>query len=258
MPPPHTRPKAAEVIANWLRGPIVSGEMPEDTALPNENQLSEELGVSRPIIREAIRILESEGLIVVRRGVGGGARTRRPQVTAVARAAGFVLQERGAAVGDVFRCREFLEVPAIDLIAEQNKADRRTALDRLDEVLRNERADVDPTTDPIPEGQFHRVLVELAGSATLELYAAITNQIIYTHTRNFMRERGTQAQTTVINASAHAAHARLVELLRHDDIDAAKTLWREHLRSSRQVLAADRNEPVALLDRPLDPRTAMF
>jgi len=253
----NRRPKAAEVVADWMRRPIIAGELAEGDPFPHEAQLSEKFGVSRPIVREAIRILESEGLIDVRRGIGGGARARKPQPAAVARAAGFVLQERGTMVSDVYRCRELLELPAVELVVERR--DEPGVLESLKDALAAEQRALDQAngTGAVAEGQFHRRLVELSGSPTLDLYATITNQIIYTHTRNFMRDRGATSDTAKVSASAHTAHVRMVELIRCGDTVAAQAHWRDHLTSGRKVLV-DHDLPIGVLDPPRDPRTMSF
>ncbi|MCB8913983.1 GntR family transcriptional regulator [Rhodococcus rhodochrous] len=257
MPANRQRPKVAEVVANWLRRPIVTGEMPEGAAFPTESQLTEQFGVSRPTVREAMRILESEGLVVVHRGIGGGARARRPEASAVARAAGFVLQERGTTLGDVFACREFLEVPAIGLLLQRQ--DREEGINRLEAALAAaEDAAADDQGTPVPEGDFHRVLVEEAKSPTLELYAAITNQIIHTHTRNYMHKHRTEPRASTIGDAANAAHRRLVTLLKAGDLVGAQQHWRDHLRSTSEIIVPDQDVPVSLLGEPIDPRHTAF
>jgi DNA-binding FadR family transcriptional regulator len=256
-PVSRARPKASEIVANWLRRPIVKGEMAEGAPFPTESQLSEQLGVSRPTVREAMRILESEGLVVVHRGMGGGARARRPQPAAVARTAGFVLQERNTSVGDVFACRELLEVRAVALVLQ--RPDRDQAFEALRTALEAEGATAGaPDDGTVSQGRFHQVLVEATGSPTLELYAAITNQVVHTHTRNFLREHGSEPRATAMGSKARAAHRRFLALLQSGDLDGAQRQWRNHLRSTEKFLAADRNVPVSLLGEPVDPRTAIF
>src|SRR2546423_893707 len=67
-------PKTAELVARALRRQIIRRELGQGEALPSESALMEQFGVSRPTLREAFRLLESESLIEVRRGVRGGAR----------------------------------------------------------------------------------------------------------------------------------------------------------------------------------------
>ena len=59
-------PKMAERVATVLRRMMIRGEVPEGTVLPTESELIERFGVSRPTLREAFRVLESESLIQVR------------------------------------------------------------------------------------------------------------------------------------------------------------------------------------------------
>ena len=68
-------PKTAELVAAQLRRQIVRGDLREGDALPPEATLMEQFAVSRPTLREAFRVLESEALISVRRG----ARRRCPR-----------------------------------------------------------------------------------------------------------------------------------------------------------------------------------
>jgi len=110
-------PKTAELVASHIRGQIIRGELREDDALPPESELMAQFGVSRPTLREGFRILESEGLIVVRRGARGGARVRVPDHGVAARFAGLVLQYRGATLADVFDARTMIEAPAARMLA---------------------------------------------------------------------------------------------------------------------------------------------
>ena len=104
-------PKAAELVAASLRRQIVRGQLKEGDALPHESVLMETFAVSRPTLREAFRVLESEQLIRVRRGAHGGARVHVPDSDVAARFTGFVLQHRGATVADVLEARALIEPP---------------------------------------------------------------------------------------------------------------------------------------------------
>lgn len=71
-------PKAAEVLANLLRDRILSGEIAEGETLPPERTLVQQSRLSRASVREALRILKQQGLIVTRPGRGGGSVVARP------------------------------------------------------------------------------------------------------------------------------------------------------------------------------------
>src|SRR3954452_16525391 len=112
-------PKIGELVAGHIRNRIVRGELKPDEALPPESTLMQEFAVSRPTLREAFRILESEGLITVRRGARGGARVQVPTSDVAARYAGLVLQYRGAMLADVFEARVIVEAPAAGIVARR-------------------------------------------------------------------------------------------------------------------------------------------
>jgi len=80
--------KTGEMIASYLRGKIVRGELAEGDCLPSEVELMRQFDVSRPTLREAFRILEAESLIGVRRGSRGGAQVLEPDPAVAARHVG--------------------------------------------------------------------------------------------------------------------------------------------------------------------------
>src|SRR3954449_12843182 len=110
-------PKMAELVAQQLRRQIIRGELSEGEALPSEAALMAKFGVSRPTLREAFRVLESEGLISVRRGAHGGARVHTPNGDVAARYAGLVLEFRGATLEDVYDARAVMEPPCARRLA---------------------------------------------------------------------------------------------------------------------------------------------
>src|SRR3954452_24826625 len=89
---PGKRREKPQQVADELRQLIVAGELEEGEMLGSEPDLIERFGVSRPSMREALRILETEGLISVRRGVFGGVVVHRPDQRQTARTAALVLQ----------------------------------------------------------------------------------------------------------------------------------------------------------------------
>src|SRR5262249_55414024 len=99
-------PKAGELVAFQLRRRIVAGELTEGATLPNDPALRGELGVSRPTLREAWRVLESEGLISTRRGAREGPQVHPPTERVAARYATLVLQAERTTMIDICETRE--------------------------------------------------------------------------------------------------------------------------------------------------------
>lgn len=219
-------PKAAELVAAKIRRQIVAGELPEGTALPPEAELVARYGVSRPTLREAFRILESELLIVVRRGVKGGALVQTPSIDVAARSAQSLLQYRGATLADVHQARIMLEPPAAAMLAERRDPDALAVLAAAHDEERSGDTDEEIRRRG---GGFHRLVVEQAGNRTLTLLSAMVQQIIDLQTA---RRQALEATATVRRrhrSQGHADHARLLELIRAGAATEAELFWRQHL-----------------------------
>src|ERR1700748_3750211 len=94
-------PPIADLVASQLRDDILSGRLKEGDVLPSQESLMAEFGVSPPALREAIHILETDGLISVRRGNVGGAVVHPPSAARTAHMISMVLQSRAATPSDV-------------------------------------------------------------------------------------------------------------------------------------------------------------
>src|ERR1044072_4456319 len=112
-------PQMAELVAAQLRRKIIRGELSDGDALPAEAALMTEFAVSRPTLREAFRVLESEALISIRRGARGGARVRPPEGQGAARDPRLVLEHRGTTLQDVYDARTIIETPCAGLLARR-------------------------------------------------------------------------------------------------------------------------------------------
>src|ERR1700730_2278077 len=109
MPQRIRQPRVADIVASRLRDDILSGRLSEGDVLPSQETLFQEFGVSAPALREAIHILESDGLVSVRRGNIGGAVVHLPSAERTAQMIGMVLQSRAATPADVSGALLYLE-----------------------------------------------------------------------------------------------------------------------------------------------------
>jgi DNA-binding FadR family transcriptional regulator len=242
-------PKMANMVAADLREQIIEGVLNEGDPLPPEDQLMEHARVARTTVREALRILESEGLLVVRRGARGGARIRTPSESNVARYIGLVLQCEGATLRDVYDARLMLEAPAAGLLARSD--DRGHILAALREALADEEGVLDnPVELSHAYGRFHQLLVQLSGSQTFEVLTAVSNRIIQAQADRYMSSGASQPERRRSTDAAHRAHERLVDLIAAGAAQDAEELWRKHLAAGDVELLADPdvNSVLDLLD----------
>jgi GntR family transcriptional regulator, transcriptional repressor for pyruvate dehydrogenase complex len=129
------RSKAAFDVAARLREQIVRGDLERGRALPIESDLTEQLGASRSVVREALRILETEGLVEVRRGLGGGPRVTHPSIVSVAQTVGVHLQLHAAPVTDVWTAHASLVLTAIGQLASAPSEDAARAIGKAVDEL---------------------------------------------------------------------------------------------------------------------------
>jgi DNA-binding FadR family transcriptional regulator len=226
-------PKAAEVVAGRFRAQIIRGELNPGDMLPPETQLVHILGVSRPTLREALRILEAEGLIVVVPGSRLGARVHRPSVHSVSARAGHLLQSIGTTIGELYDARFAVEPHVVRQLAERRDqtttAKLRDEIDRLGGLLREGR---------LPEfmqstSSFHRVLVEAAGNRVLMFLNQLLLNLLELHQADHIKRSpvGSQRLRKRLIATV-ASFTTLVELIEKGDADAAVAHWRRHLHNA--------------------------
>jgi DNA-binding FadR family transcriptional regulator len=176
--------------------------------------------------------------MIVRRGAGGGARIRTPQVANVARYIGLVLQSQGATLEDVHAARVLLEAPAAGMLAShEDRTEIVAALrDALDE---EERVAGDPVELSRAYGRFHQLIVKLSGSETFETLTAVSNRIIQVQADRYMKAHKTDGSTNSAPSIAHRAHRRFVELVSAGAAQDAEELWRKHLEAGDAQLLTD-------------------
>lgn len=224
---PHLQ-KAAEVLAERIRRQIVRGELRQGELLPPEAELIERWGVGRPALREALRILESESLLKVKRGNIGGAMVLVPSVAVAARSAAVILQMQQTPLPDVYCARLALEPAAAYEAAGRADA---AVVDGLEELLRAEQAVVgDARAWAAAAVRFHEGVVAAAGVRTLALFADMLSEIIDEH------------QAVVVSAPGHdrsanrklasRSHARLLDLVRAGDRAGARQHWYDHIEET--------------------------
>ena len=112
-----TSPRIAETVADELRRQIVDGELADGDLLPPQAVLVERFNVSLVSLREALRILETEGLVSVRRGNQGGAVVHAPTKASAAYMLGLVLQSEHVLLSDLGTALRDLEPTCAALAA---------------------------------------------------------------------------------------------------------------------------------------------
>ena len=159
--------RLAEDVANQLRGRILAGEFAATGSLPTQDRLVDEYRVSLPSVREALRILETEGLLTVVRGKIGGSIVHVPQTEKVGYMLGLVLESRGVEVDEVLSA--IAQVEPLCVSACARREDRlSTVVPELERIHADATASIeDPAAYARAARQFHEALVEGCGNQPL-------------------------------------------------------------------------------------------
>lgn len=237
-------PKTAELIAEQLRSQIVRGVLKQGDALPTEVELVKQFGVSRPTLREAFRILESESLIVVRRGSRGGVLVSSPQTTVAARDFGLLLQMSGTTLADVYEARKVLEPAAVRMLAERGAAediaDLTAAVGAVAALVDEGTEGADFSEWSAAAFRFHDVIMERCGNTTIALIGAVLREVI---ARHMSRAVATATDHKGIENQFRRtirAFTKVIALIEAGDPDAAEQFWAAHMaRASKGMLWGD-------------------
>ena len=224
------QPRLAEMVASSLRSRILSGELVDGSMLPKQDELLEEFGVSLPPIREALRILETEGLITVRRGNVGGAVIHRPQAAKVVYMMGMVLESRQVPLGDVLAAFTAFEPACAAECASRPDRDH-TVLPVLRATLDAAEAGIDdPTVYTGLARQFHIDLVAHCGNDAMALVVGALESLWTVHVDQMARRHDQHGSFADLAARRRSArdHERLYVRIEQGDARGAEQLARAH------------------------------
>jgi GntR family transcriptional regulator, transcriptional repressor for pyruvate dehydrogenase complex len=232
-------------IADELRAMIVSGELSEGDSLGREPELVERFGVSRPSLREALRILEAENLITVVRGVHGGVVVHEPDERMTARTASLVLRARNVSLADVFEARALLEPLAARAIASHRG--RRAAVAELRGLIDREEDSIeDPERFAVANAAFHERLVSLGGNQTLAIVAEMLDEIVV-RAVTAVSKAGDVMGSLSTRRRGLRSQRRLLELIEAGDASAAEAHWRAHMAVVGRVMLGQQASTVVEL-----------
>jgi GntR family transcriptional regulator, transcriptional repressor for pyruvate dehydrogenase complex len=248
------QPRLAEIVAASLRDDILSGRLKEGDLLPRQEHLFKEFRVSLPAVREAMRILETEGLISVRRGNVGGAVVHLPTPERTAQMISMVLQSRGATLNDVSGALLYLEPICARLCAARPDRLAEVVPD-LQAVIEAQQAEFDDVSHWNNNARrFHETLVARCGNETMIVVIGSLETIWSAHESSVWDE-AQQGNDEVPSDSPMASKTRRAALRDHEKIlaaieagneERAGTLSAHHLTATRQsTLASSRHAYIA-------------
>lgn len=249
--------RVAESVADHLRDRILSGELRDGDLLPKEDLLRAIYPVSKPSLREAMRILETEGLISIRRGNMGGAVVHRPGAANLAYTLALVLRSQNSGTIDVAVALRECEPSCAALCAER-KDRKRAVLPTLRAIQREATANVSDLVSATTESRrFHEAIVALCGNEPLKVTVGALEALWSSHETDWAYNVSDASLVPVAERQdALAVHAEMIDLIADGDADKVRELSARHLKFVQhypaEVPASGRG--ASKLGAPIDPK----
>lgn len=194
--------------------------------LPSEEDLAAQLGISRPTLRQALRVFEQAGLLEIRAGKGGGIFMASDLVPSEAISRTVELEED--AVIDVLRGRRILEAAVTAVAARTADADDYAEIERTIGLIRDHLGDRPLVMQA--DGMFHRAVVRACHNATLQAaMAAVASELA--PVRDAYQGGKDNDQITL------DVHARQLDAMRAQDCVALARVLDEHFRMLEEEFA---------------------
>ena len=153
-------PSRADLVVDKITNSIINGELSDGELLPPENQLCEIFGVSRSILREAIRVLASKGLVEVRQGYG--TLVCVPKVDIPEEAFGNYLKTNPFSLEQLMEIRTPIEIGVVKLAAERREEKHVKTLAEALAIMQSHSANVEALANA--DNEFHKTLIEASGN----------------------------------------------------------------------------------------------
>ncbi|MGW1026758.1 FadR/GntR family transcriptional regulator [Streptomyces sp. NPDC002577] len=238
---PMEVPKASDVLAGELRERILSGEFPEGAALPPERELVVQTQMSRATVREALRILEVQGLVRIKTGRAGGAFVQRPGKEAVASSVNLAIRGRQIRLSSLLETREAIEPYCARLAALNRTDDDLAALEAANEAITDENGTLAAFLQANVD--WHVAVATASHNELLTGFMAALSHAIYAATEN---ERFVNAEVRRVAARAHRS---ITKAIRAQDPDAAVRRMNRHVHSyADAVLKVDERTEISVAE----------
>jgi GntR family transcriptional repressor for pyruvate dehydrogenase complex len=217
--------RVSQLIVDQIRALIRTGELAVGARLPSERELCERFGVSRVTLREALRVLEANGLVKIRVGGHGGAFVTAPTTGRIGEGIADLLSMSALTAAEVTEARAVVELGVIPLVCE------RATAEELDELL----ALCDQAEAAREAGTY---TVTMSFDFHLRVAAAAHNPAIVMLMRSFrgpvlmsLREAHHEGRQGVDE------HRAFVDAVRARDAARAQRIMSDHLERTAQRVA---------------------
>jgi GntR family transcriptional repressor for pyruvate dehydrogenase complex len=235
----------ADLVADAIRARILAGDLADGDRLPGQDELIRLYGVSKPAVREALRILEAEGLVTVARGAVGGAVVHGPTTRNVAYTLAMLLESQDVTLQDVGAALRGME-PVCALLAAQRPDRRRHVIPGLRRLHREMKA-------ALPDGplavaasrRWHELLVSSCGNQTLTAVIGVLEALWTEHEFSWAEGAARQGRfpPLAVRTRAWEQHGEILDRIADGDLAGVAEAVRRHLAEFQPYPLSDTADP---------------
>ncbi|WP_196248692.1 FadR/GntR family transcriptional regulator [Rhodococcoides fascians] len=234
-------PKASDVLANDLRERILRGEYPSGTALPPERELVSQTRMSRTTVREALRILEVQGLVAIKTGRSGGAFIQQPGGDSLATSVSLLIRGQQLRLTALLETREAIEPACASLAAKYRTDEDLEILDAANIAV----GDPDLSLDAFLRAnvEWHLGVAVASHNELLTGFMSALSKAIYSSTENkaFVDD--------AVRATTYKAHKTITDAIRAGDPAAAMRRMTKHVHGyAEAVVQVEERTKIDLTD----------
>lgn len=212
-----------EQIKNWIQ----AGEFREGDTLPPEKKLCEMLGVSRTVLREAVSVLSSQGILDVRQG--SGTMVRKPTMEDSLKPISNFLELRDVTASQVMEVRLALETAIARIAAERCCPSKLESLKKTVEVMRDPATNISVSIQK--DDEFHIILAEATENELFVLMTRSIANIVNASRRLKITANGLE--------NVVREHTLIINAIEQKDSDASAKTMETHLRASHDRFPKD-------------------
>ncbi|GAA5195616.1 FadR/GntR family transcriptional regulator [Rugosimonospora acidiphila] len=225
--------RASQAIVEQIRGLLREGKLRPGDRLPSERELCQQFGVSRVTVREALRILETGGLVLIRVGARGGAFVTSPTSRQVGTGLADLVSLSTITAAEVTEARLVFELGIVPLIVSGATDDDIAELRAL--TKRHAQAVKAGEYSMQMSAEFHTRLAGCTHNAAIEM-------LVHTfHGPLLMSLLEVQAMAPLAGRKGCAEHAEFVEAVAARDAELAESIMRTHIgRTATRIKAHEK------------------
>ncbi len=215
-------------VLSFIQSLIIEGKLSPGTKLPSEKELAKELKVSRFSLREALRVAEAQGLIMIQQGKRPAVAS--PSASPVTHMMSLALKRSRENLFDLVTARSGLECKIVRVAAEKITEQELHSLEENVKLMEIPGRKLDYYVDK--DAEFHAIILKSTKSMVFEIMLSSVTQLLMESRKATIASGGPER--------ANRMHRAIYEALAIHDPDLAEERMKQHMKYAEEDLVSDK------------------